>query len=327
MKFSMVSGAAFTGKISGEPDNVFGWISALDGYHFHINKIRDNFSPLYEFDAVLMVDVSRWADDALRLVSKKSKAKFIFYPEAGDEMYFRQAFEKQKLYCEILKEVDLIGCADEDWIDFYNSLFGNKAFFMHVPMSKSVMTCEYWRDWQSKNDTVLVCCNLGMDENRYVTNLIKCFAAIRRSQVNVYFVGLPEDHAEFLHSFFKIDFGFVSSYMTAPQYVDKYVSRHLCLLNLSDLIGTSRNSIVGASCGTPVIGNIKSHTQRRLFPDLAVDPLNTEKISMLIQKLIKDKEYYAHVCAQAKEKLPYYSTENALRRFNEALKSKEAIQA
>ena len=58
---------------------------------------------------------------------------------------------------------------------------------------------------------------------------------------------------------------------------------------------------------------------------MAIDPLDISRISELIKKLILDKEYYAYVCGQAKEKLSYYNTENALRRFNEAIKSRETI--
>ena len=145
---------------------------------------------------------------------------------------------------------------------------------------------------------------------------------MKKANVNCVMVEVEESHAEFVSNFFGINIK-VSRRVDMTMYADVFVSTSLCLLNLSDIIGTSRNAIVGAGCGTPVIGNIRSHTQRRLFPDLAVDPLDVEKIAGLIKRLIEDKEYYAHVCVQAKEKLPYYSTENALRRFSEAVKSKE----
>jgi len=325
MKFAIISDSQFNGKIAtGMNGNIFDWAVLFKGWHFWIHDVKKDFSRLDEFDVILMVDVSRWFVLAIEMMEVAKKPKYVFYPEGGEDVYFRGTFEEQRYGCEIFRRVNLIGCADEDWIEFYNTLFGNKAFFMHVPTPDFISNCTYWRDWQSKTDDVLLCCNLGMDWDRSKTNLLKSVAAIKKAKVNCMMVEIPESHASFISGFFGINTK-ISRRVDMKTYADRFVARSLCLLNLSDIIGTSRNAIVGAGCGTPVIGNIKSHTQRRLFPDLAVDPIDTKKISELIRKLISDKEYYAHACIQAREKLPYYSMENALHRVNEAVKSKGVI--
>jgi len=79
-------------------------------------------------------------------------------------------------------------------------------------------------------------------------------------------------------------------------------------------------SITGACCGTAVIGWNESHTQKRLFPDLAVDLYDTDKICILVRKLYKDYEFYKMIADKAFKNTEFYSEENALKRMIDAIR-------
>lgn len=326
MKFAMVSDAQFNGRMTSISGNVFDWGTYLEGQHFWIHDVKKDWTRLNEFDVVMILDLKRWLDLSLEMMDVAQNPLYLFYPEGGDDIYFSMTFEEQKRMFRILKRVDLIGCADERWIDFYNSLFGDKAFFMHVPMPDVVTEYRYWRNYQNKSNDVLLCCNLGLDELRYKTNLINMIAVIKKSGVRCTMVEIDTACSEFVSGFFDMIITY-SPRVDMVTYMDRFVSRHLCLLNLSDIIGTSRNAIIGASCGTPVIGNIRSHTQKRLFPGLAVDPLDIEGAANRIKRLIEDKYWYSKVVDFAKAELPYYSKESAMNRLKTAIESKAKVTA
>jgi hypothetical protein len=317
MKFCMISGANFNGKMTGGYMNgVFDWVRVFDGEHRCIINIRDDKTVLNEYDVVLMVDADRYLDDAIQIATL-CDCKTVFCPEATISAYTAFEFDHQKLFYELLSVVDLIGAFEEDRIQWYESLWDTPAFFMHTPISEEIVSGRMRQ--VDKEDRVLICCNLGMDKQHAKTNLITSLGVMRRVKHPCLLCEVVPDQIRFLTETMGIESMDVVTRLPWTDYTEHIVGPSKLMLNPSDMIGTSRNAIMGAACGTPVIGNMHSHTQARLFPKLSTYIYDVDKMAELIERLYSDSTFYQGVCDYAFEHVDHYSESNALKRFVEAL--------
>ena len=319
MKFCMVSGAEFDGKITSTYMNgIFDWPAIFGGDHRYILSIRDNKKVLNDYDVVLLVDADRYLDDAIQ-IAKYCECKTVFCAEGTINAYTQFEFDHQRLFYQLLAEVDLIGALEEDRIPWYESLWNTKVFFMHTPISDEILSGR--KRITEKKDRVLVCCNLGMDKQRTKTNLITSLGVIRKTGKPCLLCEVPENQVWFFVEEMGIKQLDHISRLPWGDYLKHILGPSKLLLNPSDMIGTSRNAIMGAACGTPVIGNMHSHTQKRLFPKLGTYIYDTNAMVELVERLYDDPEFYKEVCDYALEQAQYYSMENSKKRFMDALES------
>jgi len=318
MRFGMISGADWDGKFTGCGNDIFDWISVFEGEHRGVIASRaKNHEGLNEFDVLLMVDVDRYLDDAIQIADECS-CKTVFMAEGTIDRYITMQFDHQKLFFRLLQKVDLIGALEENRMSWYNSLWPEtKTFFMHCPMSDAVINGS--ARVAQKEDRVLACCNLGFGIPYNKTNLITTLGVIKKTGKKLLMCEVPEDQLHFISD----DVGITEySYVgRSPweHYLRTVVAPSKLMLNTSNMIGTSRNAIFGAGSGTPVIGNMHSHTQQRLWPKLATHVYDVDTMAQMVERLYTDDAFYEDVCAYALEGAQFYSRENAKKRFEEAL--------
>jgi len=318
MKFCMLSAAEWSGKFTGCGNDIFDWISVFDGEHRGVCASRaKNHEELNEFDVVLMVDVDRYLEDAIQIADECS-CKTVFMAEGTIDRYTAMSFDHQKFFFRVLQKVDLIGALEENRMSWYNALWPEtKTFFMHCPMSEAVIDGS--ARVAQKEDRVLACCNLGFGKPHTKTNLITTLGVIKKTGKRLLMCEVPEDQLQFIAEEMGLgEFGYVSR-VPWDAYLRKVVAPSKLMLNTSNMIGTSRNAIFGAGCGTPVIGNMHSHTQQRLWPRLASHVYDVDTMAKLVDQLYTDEAFYSDVCAYALEGAQFYSRENAKKRFEEAL--------
>jgi len=314
MKFCMLSGADFNGKVTAHSNNIFDWPRLFGGEHRSILSVRENKEVLDEYDVVLFVDCDRYIEDAIQ-IAKHQDCKTIFCPEGTINYFTKMPFDHQRLFYELLQEVDLIGAFEEDRIPWYESLWDTPAFFLHVPITDKVINAPK----QTKTDRILVCCNLGMDQQRYPTNVITSLGVIKAVKKPCLLCEPVENQVWFFKDIMGIENLDTVSRIAWDHYLEHIVAPSVVMLNPSDMIGTSRNAIFGAGCGTPVIGNMHSHTQARLFPHLGTYIYDSKRMIELTMALYTDQSFYEDVCDHAAEEVSYYSEENTKARFLEAL--------
>jgi len=317
MKFCIVSGSNFNGKLTcGYMNGIFDWARIFDGTHRHIGDIRDDKTVLNEFDVVLLVDADRYLDDAVQ-IAKNCTCKTVFCAEGTISSYTAFEFDHQRIFHELLSEVDLIGAFEEDRIPWYESLWDTPAFFMHVPISGELLAGTM--PVAAQRDQVLACCNLGLDKQHAKTNLITSLGVIRKVGHPCLLCEVVENQVWFIAEKMGVEQMQTISRIPWNHYIQHVLGPSRMLLNPSDMIGTSRNAIFGAGCGTPVIGNMHSHTQARLFPALSTYIYDTKTMVELAERLYDDQAFYDSVCAYAIEQAQYYSEANAKARFIAAL--------
>lgn len=314
MKFAVISCANFNGKYKKPTYDIFNWCYVLDAMHYYVLDIRDNISVLNNYDVVIFLDVDRYLDNAIQ-ICQECTCKTVFFPEGTIQIYLKMPFDHQKLFYELLQSVDLIGAAEENMVDWYETVFSTKAFFMHIPITDDFIKGSYRN--MPKRDVVMVCCNLGMDQERHKTNLITSLGILRKLGKKCILCDVQKEQIPFFKE--KMGVNVVSCVGRAS--VDEYLKgmrQSVCLLAPSAIIGTSRNAIAGAAVGTPVIGNRDSHTQQRLWPALGTYIYDTEEMISLVNQLYEQKDFYNQCCDYAFEELQFYSTENAKKRFMDA---------
>lgn len=316
MKFALISEANFRGKVTGYKNNIFDWIRIWDGEHYPYLDIQGKWEILDKYDVVMLGDVDRRLEDVLSII-RNCKCKKIFYPEGTIQIFTRLPFDHQRLFYELLEKVDLIGAVEENRMQWYESLWKTKVFFLQAPTSPKILKGAYKS--KTKADYVLVCCNLGMDETRYQTNLISSLGVLRKTGKKGFLCEVQNNQVWFFKEKMNVNIVGYSSRLELDGYLTQLVMPAKVILNPSGIIGTSRNAIIGAGCGTPVIGNRDSHTQMRLFPELGTYIYDVKKMAELVNRLYEDDKFYKEICDYAFSKLDYYSIENAKKRFEDAV--------
>lgn len=317
-KFAAVSGSSFKGRLTRCSYNIFDWISVWDGVHYPIDEIRANKQELNQYDIVLFLDADRYLDDAL-VIARQCTCKTIFYAEGTINTYVSLPFDAQRAFYELLGAVDLVGALEENRMQWYEALWDTKTFFMHTPIPQDVIDGKYRN--QHKEDQILICCNLGMDEIRYPTNLISSLGVMRNTKRPCVLCEVPPNQVWFFVEKMGVELLSYTTRIDFERYLSKLVAPSRVMLSPSTIIGTSRNAIMGAGCGTPVIGNRDSHTQMKLWPKLGVNIYDIKTMKNLVDRLYEDEKFYKEVCDYAFEQLPHYSLENAKKRFMEAIET------
>lgn len=314
-KFAIISCANWRGKVKNSTANIFDWLLMWDGDHVPHEELNKDITALDNYDICLLLDADRYLDLAIK-IAKESKCKTIFYAEGTLQTYLRMPFQHQEKFYELLQHVDLVGTLEEDLVQWYEAVAGAKAFFMHTPTSDDMVSGRYRKI--PKQGFILVCCNLGMDNERHQTNLISSLGVLKKTdKFGVLCEARPEQMG-FYRNVMKVKAqGFCRLHPFF--YVVKLVAPAKILLSPSAIIGTSRNAIVGAATGTPVIGSRDSHTQNKLWPKLARYRYDVKGMSELVNRLYDDEVFYKEVCEYAFSQLPYYSVESTKRRFLEAV--------
>lgn len=311
LKVAMVTADTRDGYITelmGDSWNMYYWLYLTKGmqYWFESERLKDN--ELDKYDVVIFSGYPYYFKKIQEL-AKQTKAVTIFFPEGDISLYGDKGIFKD--YWETIDACSAYGSAEEDKIDYFRIMLTHaKPYFMHIPIPTEWCNGSM-RNYNlaSKSKNILI---YG-DNNPNNPTVAVAVARLLNRPIWTNVIG-PED-INYIKNVLKVEVPKADGKMSQDEYMAMRVRFSWLMVYPTRWIGTGRQVITGAVCGTPVIGSRDSHTQNRLFPELACANYDMKKMTFLAEKLFDDEKYYRKVCDYALDNMRFYSVENALQRL------------
>lgn len=303
-------------SLNGEKDDCtsfLSWLSIWDGTHYSYEAMQKNFSILYNYDCVMFSGNPGHIEDITKIATMlKGKVVTMFVPEGDIQLYDIYGINSFdiRIY-KALQSVDIIFSMEEDKINYYQNLTNSLVKFIHVPIDERMMSNEFSVPIELKGDYVVV---YGDNNPNCPITVFGMLKKLKRPVVTVCIT--PEKVAD-LKTLFNVEITSCLNKLGTYSFL-RLLARSWVHFYPTRWIGSARESIACAVAGTPCIGSDKSHTQKRLFPELACDIYDVQKMETLAQKLYEDKLYYKQIIDYAKKQLDFYGVPKAKERFYNA---------
>ena len=294
--------------------NMYVWILIFEGYHYSFDYIKEHIDELKDYDIVVVSGHDGYLLEILEIAEKYkgTKTKIVFFPEGDVSLYNDRGVSP--IVCQVLNACSLVGAVEEDKLSFYRTVTASHVFFMHIPVPQFMVNGAFYVGCAAKEDYILV---YG-DNNP--NNPIVAIGIAKRMKKPISVTGLSRENVEFVRRYLGVTVVRPSLTLGQAIYLRHFVGRAKLIIYPTRWIGTGRQMISGALCGTPVIGSRDSHTQIRLWPKLARYMYDVDGMCELVDRLYKDGNFYRTVCSYAFEKVEYYSEINAIGRLLKAYK-------
>lgn len=296
--------------IMGDFWNMYYWLNVFKGDHISYHYASSNKGCLDKYD-VVMFSGHNAHFNKLSSILDWYKGISIFFPE-GDISLYHDSGIIEDAY-RLMSRCSITGIVEEDKVSFYKTAVKSHVAFLHVPVPGRLIEGFYFGKWEHKNNDILV-----YGDNNPNNSLIPLLVA-RKMKKPVSITAMSDSNVEFAKSYLGVDVRRLEKKVDQCDYLGEWVKVSKLIIYPTRWIGTSRQMISGAICGTPVIGTRDSHTQQRLFPALAVKNYDIDIMCELADKLYNDKEYYERVVKYAFNEVKFYSQENAKQRLYDAL--------
>lgn len=292
---------------------LFNWLKIWKGRHYSYDEMGKDCSPLEKYLAVILSGHPGFQNEILSILNKlKGKVITMWLPEGDARLYDRYGIGSfsPKIY-ESWNLSDVLMIYEEDKVGYYSGLTDTPVKFVHVPIDERMERGEFRVLRKDKLDYILV----------YGDNNPNCpvtvFGCVKKLNKDIIGVLIGNERVEQIEKLFEVrvrhSFGKLGQYpflrLLGKSQVHIYPTRW---------VGTAREPISCASVGTPCIGSDKSHTMKRLWPDLMCDVYDIDMMVELANRLYKESDFYEYVCDKAWENIVFYNMENTKRRFMEA---------
>lgn len=296
---------------TGDSTSYYIWSNIWRGYHYSFSEMKKDCSILTKYKFVLVSGDDSYLDTILKICEfLRGETVVAFLPEGDISLYDQLGINSfnGKIY-EVFNAVDVIFSFEEDKIPYYSYLTDTPAVFVHVPLDNKMEEGFFKVPIESKSDNIVV-----YGDNNPNCPITACVIA-KRLKKPVRTVCIKQEHVEKIKKLLGVDIevsfaGKLSQYnfhrLLGNSWVHIYPTRW---------IGSAREQIACAAVGTPCIGSDKSHTQKRLFPGLATDIYDVEKMTKLASMLYEDKGFYREVTEYAWNNLSFYNLKNTKERF------------
>lgn len=311
LKFAMVTADArtssFEESMSGDFWSMYTWGTLFEkNMHYSYSYIKDNYKELDKYDIVMFSGHPNFLSQIISL-ALNTKAVTIFFPEGDISFYHDRA-----ICPEVYKAWDacsIFGMVEEDKYSYYSSLTKSSVYFLHIPVQEPLVNGYFFLPRNYKNGDILV---YG-DNNP--NNPLTALAVARRLKKSVTSTELSPLGVDFARDYLGVKFSRVMEKCDQAQYLQEYVAQSRVLVYPTRWIGTSRQSISGAICGTPVVGSRDSHTQQRLFPQLCTKIYDVDTMCSLVERLYTDTSFYDDCTKYAFDAVKFYGSSMALQRL------------
>lgn len=302
----------------GDCTSFLSWVGIWQGKHYSFEAVRQDSKKmsevLSEYKVVIFSGHPQYFAEIIEMArSLRGKAVTAFLPEGDVSQYDLQGINSfQPMAYEAWNECDVFMSMEEDKLEYYRSLTSARVEFVHVPLDPRMEVGEFWVPREEKSKHVVV---YG-DNNP--NGPITVFGVMRTVGWPIRTVCIEEGKLGSLVRLFGVDI--VSPIWKVPQFEYlRVLGKSFVHLYPTRWIGSAREVISCAVVGTPCIGTYWSHTQRRLFPGLSVNPWDVVQMRLMIQRLVDDKEFYNTVVEYAWSQVGFYSMELTISRFLQAL--------
>lgn len=327
MKFALITAdKAHRVKIQMHPErddatSFMQWVSIFGGMHLSYEKVlQEGDASLKEFDVVMMSGHLNHIADIIRIGKflKTTPTITMFYPEGSAQLYDNSINGFHPEYYEAWRACDIVSIAEEDKRSYYEAFVKPEETlvrFIHVPITTEMASSIFFMHRHEKDNMMAV-----YGDNNPNHPLISMAVANRLNDGSLpefLVVGVETRNAEFDRIFPGLNIQQISKQPLNPFL--RILGKSLINCYPTEWIGTARHQISCAAVGTPCIGNKDSHTQKRLFPELAVDIYDVQKMVQLAKRLITESDFYNHIIRHALNELRYYDMGNTVNRFLKAV--------
>lgn len=307
----------------GDCTSFMNWIDVWEGMHLSFKAMPEDsdISFLREFDVVMMSGHPSHMTDIVRIGEylRDSETVTIFYPEGSTQLYDNSINGFQPLYYRAWNACDILSIAEEDKFSYYQAFITSRTLvrFIHVPLREEMERGIFFVPrWHKKENFTLV-----YGDNNPNHPLI-ALALANSLDMHVMAVDLRDAPVKEVFPNLKMN-----SFSKLAQYPYlRLLSRCIFQAYPTEWIGTARQQIACAVSGTPCIGSRDSHTQMRLFPDLAVGIYDVNRMRGLAKRLIDDKDFYQMVVTKAWDRVSFYGLERTKKRFTDAVDEAREIK-
>ena len=301
-----------TFKMNQETDDSTGfyyWVEIWRGGWYTYNYFKEHdYSELLKYSAVVLQ--GEYLDILIKIAKfLKGKVVTILYPEY--ELGLRSIVTLFREEIEVWKSVDVIMNWEEHTGSCYETLSGVPAPFVFVPIREPMAQGEFLVPFDKKDDNLVI---YGDNNNN---NPHIAAGVAKRLNKSIITVMINEEKSNLLKELFGVTIA-GSFYKLATYPFLRLLGKSKLHVYPNSRIGTNREQISCACVGTPCIGNMLSHTQRRLFPKLGCDFRDIDTMVALATKLLEDRNFYKEIVDYAWNGVQFYNIENTKRRFMEA---------
>lgn len=314
------------GPLNGEHEDstsFMQWLPILDGTHFCFKQMtEEDMQWLTDFDVVMMSGHLRHIADIIRIAKflKGSNTLSMFYPEGSAQLYDNSIRGFHKEYYQAWASCDIVSICEEDKVSYYEQFVPKETLvrFVHVPITEDMEQGKFFIPRERKQNSVVV-----YGDNNPNHPMIAA-ACARNIGATIWMVECGDDSTiGDIKQILDYDSIWGFGKQTQNQFL-RNLGTSLVHFYPTEWIGTARQVISCAVVGTPCIGNHDSHTQKRLFPELACDIYDTEKMTVLAKALILDNNFYNRIQNEALKALKFYNLDSTRNRFVMAINDSKA---
>lgn len=289
------------------------WLHYFESAHFNYARLReDGDEILKQFDLVMMSGHPSFITDIIRIGNflKTTKTISMFYPEGSTQLYDNSIRGFHPEYYEAWRACDILSMAEEDKKSYYEAFVTPKTIvrFIHVPTSPGMAEGLYFLERHMKANRVVI---YGDNNPNHPTIVAACARDLGLGITAIEFGKSEIERA--------INGVIIRRLPKLPQNAFLLeLSRSVLHFYPTEWIGTARQVISCAAVGTPCIGSRDSHTQRRLFPELAFSIYDVDGMQRVSKNLLEDKFFYSYISNKALRALKFYSLPEAKKRMESA---------
>lgn len=337
MKFALITAdpshkvAFVSNPERGDATSFMQWVSILKGVHLSFEALRKESNDyLKGFDVVMMSGHLNYIADIIRIGNflKDSNAITIFYPEGSAQLYDNSINGFHPEYYEAWRACDVVSIAEEDKCSYYQSFVDFKKtliHFIHVPITEDMEKGAFFRlRGMKRNFSVVYGDNnpnhpmIAFSCINWFNNMFNSMAAGDNRGLELEAVGIETRNADIKRIFPDLKIQQIPK-LESYDFM-RLLAESVVHFYPTEWIGTARQPIACAAAGTPCIGSDKSHTQRRLWPELACDIYDVDKMACLASRLVTNPGLYSEVVNHALKEMEYYSLKKTLERFDDAIR-------
>lgn len=295
---------------------------ALDADQIPYNKVEE--TDLSQYQLILFIDNKdyRIIDGLLPKIRTQYPNAFIGWHQEsevsnptrrhkchGDERASEESWDIATLKVwEDVQAADFIIVHNEhDFSDsFYHIYSGGKPCFALGPFLPIDRVQAFWKSRLQKEKKICFGMNYGWREAGLQGYIVAGQEKFRGFELLRKIRGNPASPQEILatqtvdENFYKIKVN--ATNMGGRITLVDYFSTCYVAICLREPTACRTNAACAAS-GTPMIGNEQSDVQQIIYPDLCVNKYDLMKVDYLLEKLIKDSDFYDHCVQVAKENL------------------------
>lgn len=253
-----------------------------------------------------------------RLLEIRSQVELptIAFPGAVDRFWRELDSRDFLLHCEAAQATNGVGVFLRDMIGFYQSLLPHAHVF-HLPVPVDIdRVAQFAAGWQSSGPVLLASplVMAGAASQMPISSLL-AFRSLRKTNPGLhglayaYSVGESESASKFLSELQLNDAVAIRMFVRPLQRFLQMLSGCSLAILLTNSQVQGRLAMLCAALGIPVVASDNIETHRTLFPQTTVRWYETDKASLLSERLLRDPDFRNQVISGALAALGGYSVQ------------------